>query len=73
MAVVAAPLVIDIAGAPTVIVRLVVPVPCGVALSWTDSATVAAPAVVGVPLMVSVAPLALAFSPAGRPVTAAHV
>ena len=49
------------------------PRPLGVALSWTDSATVAVPAAVGVPLMVSVAPFALAVSPAGSPVTAAQV
>jgi hypothetical protein len=64
---------IDIAGSLTVSERLVVPVPWGVALSWTDSATVAVPAAVGVPLMVSVAPLALEVSPAGSPVTAPQV
>ncbi len=73
VAVVAAVLVIDIAGSPTVIVRLVFPVPCGVPLSCTDSATVDVPTAVGVPLMVSVAPLPAAFSPAGRPVGAAQV
>jgi len=73
VAVAGALLVIVIAGALTVRVRLVAPVPWGVAPSWTDSATVEVPAVVGVPLMVSVAPLALAVSPAGSPVTAAQV
>jgi hypothetical protein len=61
------------AGEPTVRVRLVVPVPAGELPSWTDIAAVAVPAVVGVPLMVSVAPLAVAVSPSGSPVTAAQV
>jgi hypothetical protein len=52
---------------------LAAPVPSGVALSWTDSAIVEVPAAVGVPLIVSVAPLALAVRPAGSPVAAAQV
>ena len=66
-------LVIVIGGSPTVSVRLVAPDPWGVALSCTDSGIVKLPAAVGVPLIVSVAPPAVAFSPAGSPVTAAQV
>jgi len=44
-----------------------------VLLSWTDTGIANVPAAVGVPLIVSVAPLAFAVSPAGSPVTAAHV
>ena len=73
VAVPAAPAVIDMAGELTVRVRVAVPVPAGDALSWTDSGIVAVAAAVGVPLMVSVAPLAVAYSPAGSPVTAAQV
>ena len=73
VAVAGALLVIAIAGSPTVSARLVVPVPWGVPLSCTDSGIVKVPAAVGVPLMVSVAPFAVAFSPAGSPVTAAQV
>ncbi len=57
------------AGALTVRLRLAVAVCTGVALSLADSLIAAAPALVGVPLMVSVAPAAVEFSPAGRPVT----
>jgi hypothetical protein len=67
------PVVIDSAGALTVIVRVVVAVFGADSVSLAVTATVEVPAVVGVPLMVSVAPLPLAFSPAGRPVTAAQV
>jgi hypothetical protein len=73
MAVPAALLVIVSVGALTVSARLPVPVPCGDALSWTDSGTVKLPVAVGVPLIVSVAPLAVAVSPFGSPVTTAQV
>ena len=47
---------------------------CGVAsVSLTVTVAVADCAVVGVPLIVSVAPLAVAVSPAGSPVTAAQL
>jgi hypothetical protein len=73
VAVAAALVAIVSADALTVRVRLAVPDPAGGPLSLTDSATVAVPAAVGVPLIVSVAPLAVAVSPAGSPVTAAQV
>jgi hypothetical protein len=66
-------LVITNGASPTVRVRLVAPDPRGVALSCTDNGIVKLPAAVGVPLIVSVAPFAAAFSPAGSPVTAAQV
>jgi hypothetical protein len=66
-------LVITNGGSPTVRVRLFAPDPWGVALSCTDNGIVKLPVAVGVPLMVSVAPLAVAFSPAGSPVTVAQV
>lgn len=61
------------AGALTVIVTVAVAVFLVASVSLTDTVAVAAPAAVGVPLIVSVAPLPTAVSPAGSPVTAAHV
>lgn len=66
-------MVTDTAGALTVIVRVAVAVFGVASLSLADRVTVAAPAVVGVPLIVSVAPLAVAARPAGSPVTGAQV
>ena len=73
MAVAGALLVTVNAGLLTVMFTVAVPVPWGVPLSWTDTGIANVPAAVGVPLIVSVAPLALAVSPAGSPVTAPHV
>ena len=67
------PVVIDSAGALTVIVRLVVAVFGVDSVSRAVTVTVEVPAVVGVPLMVSVPALALEVSPAGSPVTAPQV
>jgi hypothetical protein len=57
----------------TVIATLAVAVPAGDSPSPTDTPTVKGPALVGVPLSVSVAPFAVAVSPSGSPVAAAHV
>jgi hypothetical protein len=62
-----------IAGELTVMFTVVVPTSWGVPLSWTDTGIANVPAAVGVPLIVSVAPLAFAVSPAGSPATAPHV
>ncbi len=67
------PVVIDSAGALTVIVRVVAAVFGVDSVSRAVTVAVEVPAAVGVPLIVSVAPLPLAFSPAGRPVTAPQV
>ena len=64
--------VIDTA-APTVIVRVAVAVFGVDSVSLADRVTVKVPAVVGVPLIVSVAPLPVAVRPAGSPVAAAQV
>jgi hypothetical protein len=63
------PVVLDSAGALTVIVRVVVAAFGVDSVSWAVRVTVEVPAVVGVPLMVSVPALALEVSPAGSPVT----
>ena len=57
----------------TVIVTLAVAVLAGDSPSPTDKPTVKGPALAGVPLSVSVAPFAVAVSPSGSPVAAAHV
>jgi hypothetical protein len=57
----------------TVIVRVAVRFAGVASVSLTDRPTENDPAAVGVPLIVSVAPLALDVSPAGSPVTAAQV
>jgi hypothetical protein len=67
------PVVIDSAGALTVIVRLVVAVFGVDSVSRAIKVTVEVPAVVGVPLMVSLPALALEVSPAGSPLTAPQV
>jgi hypothetical protein len=61
------------AGALTVIVRLVVAVFGVDSVSRAVTVTVEVPAAVGVPLMLSVPPLALDVSPAGSPLTAPQV
>lgn len=66
-------MVIDSAGALTVIVRLVVAVFGVDSVSRAVTVTVEVPAAVGVPLMLSVPPLALDVSPAGSPLTAPQV
>jgi hypothetical protein len=64
--------VVTVAGL-TVIVTFAVAVLAGDSPSPTDTPTVEGPALVGVPLIVSVAPFAVAVSPSGSPVAAAHV
>lgn len=64
---------IDTAGALTAIVRLVVAVFGVASVSLAVTLTVEVPAVVGVPLMVSLPAAALEVSPAGSPLTAPQV
>jgi hypothetical protein len=65
--------VTESAGALTVRLSVEVAVFAGEEVSLTDSLAEKVPASVGVPLMVSVPALAVAVSPVGRPVTAAHL
>jgi hypothetical protein len=67
------PVVIDSAGALTLIVTVVVAVFGVDSVSLTVTVTVEVPAFAGLPLIVSVPALALEVSPAGSPVTAAQV